>query len=113
VPDSPVNLANDAATTTDTVIKFTWDDGASNGGTSVLDYDIYYDQGSSVATYTLLAEAVANKFYQTTVSLTAGETYSFKVTARNSVGDSAMSAIVSILAAKAPDAPVSLANVSG
>jgi hypothetical protein len=63
VPDSPINLANDATTTTDTVIKFTWDDGTSNGGTSVLDYDIYYDQGSSVATYTILAEAVANKFY--------------------------------------------------
>jgi hypothetical protein len=113
VPDSPVNLANDATTTTDTLIKFTWDDGSSNGGTSVLDYDIYYDQGSLVATYVILEEAVVNKFYQTTVSLIAGETYSFKVTARNTVGDSAMSAIVSILAAKAPDAPVSLANVSG
>ena len=46
VPDSPVNLVNDATTTTDTVIKFTWDEGSSNGGTSVIDYDIYYDQGS-------------------------------------------------------------------
>ena len=54
------------------MIKLTWDDGSSNGGTSVVDYDVYYDQGQSVAVYTTLAEAVTDKFYQTTVSLTAG-----------------------------------------
>jgi len=61
----------------------------------------------------LLEAAVVNQYYQTTVSLTAGETYSFKVTARNTVGDSDQSSIVTILAAKPPDVPVSLANVSG
>jgi len=45
--------------------------------------------------------------------LTAGETYSFKVTARNTVGDSVMSDPISVLAAKLPDAPVSFANVAG
>jgi len=43
VPDAPTTLANDATTTTDTVIKFTWTEGASNGGTAVIDYDVYYD----------------------------------------------------------------------
>jgi hypothetical protein len=44
------------------------------------------------------------------VTLTPGTTYSFKVTARNSVGSSAESAVLSVLAAKIPDAPLSLAN---
>jgi len=48
VPDAPINLANDPTTTTDTVIKFTWNQGVSNGGTSVIDYSVYYDQGSGI-----------------------------------------------------------------
>jgi hypothetical protein len=46
VPDAPVNLTNDPTTTSDTVIKFTWDDGSSNGGTPVIDYIVSYDQGT-------------------------------------------------------------------
>jgi hypothetical protein len=36
-------LANDPSVTIDTRIKFTWQQGASNGGDTVLDFDIYYD----------------------------------------------------------------------
>jgi hypothetical protein len=43
VPDSPINLANDPSTTTDKVIKFTWAEGESNGGTPVIDYTVFYD----------------------------------------------------------------------
>ena len=43
VPDAPVSLANDPTTTTDTNIRFTWSDGASDGGTPVVDYAVYYD----------------------------------------------------------------------
>ena len=46
--------------------------------------------------------------YTTTVSLTPGVTYSFKVTARNTVGSSSESEILSVLAAKLPDAPINL-----
>lgn len=45
--------------------------------------------------------------------LTPGETYTFKVTARNTVGDSLYSQELSILAAKLPDAPINLSNVPG
>ncbi len=43
VPDSPINLVNDASSTTGYLIKFTWTEGISNGGSKVIDYNIYYD----------------------------------------------------------------------
>jgi len=43
VPDSPLNLANDPATTSDQVIRFTWAPGESDGGASVIDYSVLYD----------------------------------------------------------------------
>lgn len=45
------------------------------------------------------------------MQLIAGETYSFKVTARNSVGSSVESDVISILAAKPPDAPIGFVQV--
>jgi hypothetical protein len=113
VPEPPINLANDPLTTTDIVIRFTWDEGLNNGGVPVLDYDVYYDQGSQVGSFILLEEAVLTKYYQTTITLTPGETYSFKVTSRNTVGDSDLSDAIAILAAKPPDAPLNLAEVPG
>jgi hypothetical protein len=59
----------------------------------------------------VLDSAVTTRHYLTTVSLTAGTTYRFKVTARNTVGSSVESAELSVLAAKLPDAPVNLVNV--
>jgi hypothetical protein len=43
VPDSPVSLANAAAITSATQIGLTWSLGSSNGGSTVIDYRIYYD----------------------------------------------------------------------
>jgi len=109
VPDAPINLANDPTTTTDTVIRFTYSEGASNGGTTVISYTIFYDQGSNK--FVKLASGVTDLFYLTTITLTAGKTYVFKVRAVNSVGSSVDSSSLSILAAKRPGNPVSLANV--
>jgi len=91
------------------VIKFTYSEGASNGRSAVTSFTIFYDQGSN--TFVELASGVTDLFYRTTVTLTAGKTYVFKVRAVNSVGSSVDSATLSVLAAKHPDAPVSLANV--
>jgi hypothetical protein len=49
----------------------------------------------------------------TTTDVTPGQTYSFKVTSRNTVGSSLQSESVLILAAKIPDAPIDLNNVPG
>jgi hypothetical protein len=81
------------------------------GGTAVIDYTVYYDQGSS--TFVQLEAGVTSQFYSTSVTLSPGTTYVFKVQSRNSVGFSGDSAELSVLAAKLPDAPVSLANDAG
>jgi hypothetical protein len=111
VPDAPVNLANDPIVTSDLRIKFTWQEGASNGGDTVLDFDIYYDQGYGGDTFILLASNVETAHYTTTVTLINDVNYSFKVTARNTVGSGLQSQAVTILAARVADAPVNLANV--
>lgn len=40
IPDAPINLQDDVAVTTAYVIGFTWEDGTSFGGTSIIDYRI-------------------------------------------------------------------------
>ena len=92
IPDSPINLVNDASTSTGYLIKFTWTEGISNGGSKVIDYNIYYDQGLGV--YVLLAQKVASTFFETSTTLTPSVTYSFKLTSRNSVGSSDHSAVL-------------------
>ena len=47
VPDAPVSLTNDATVTSDTQIRFTWADGSSDGGAPVIDYTVFYDQGTN------------------------------------------------------------------
>ena len=43
VPDAPTNLQDDPSVTDDSTIRFTWSDGASNGGENVIDYRIWHD----------------------------------------------------------------------
>jgi hypothetical protein len=97
VPDSPINLSNDVESTNAYLIRFTWTQGISNGGSNVIDYNIYYDQG--LGTYILLAQKVTSTYFATSSTLSPGVTYSFKLTARNSVGSSDYSEVISILAA--------------
>jgi len=52
----------------------------------VLDFDIYYDDALGTNVFTLLQANVVTEYYITTIQLDVGQTYSFKVTARNTVG---------------------------
>ena len=108
-PAAPVSLANNPGVTTSTAIGLTWSAGATTGGTPVIDYRISWDQGSS--NYVPLVIGVTTTSYITSVSLTAGTIYKFKVESRNAFGYSTTySNEVSIRAASLPDAPISLAN---
>jgi len=61
LPDAPVSLTNDLTTTTDKVIRFIWTDGASDGGTPVIDYVVIYDQGTG--NFVQLSQSVTTKYY--------------------------------------------------
>jgi hypothetical protein len=100
-------LTNDGAETSEAQIGFTWSTGVSTGGRPILDYRIFYDQG--MGNWVELAPTVPEKEYVTQVSIISGQTYKFKVQARNEVGYSPDSDEISILAATiayVPDTPM-------
>jgi hypothetical protein len=77
VPSAPVSLDFDADASTNAVIKVTWNNGISTGGSPILDYRIYYDQ--AINSFVELASGVLARSYSTQVELTAGATYKFKI----------------------------------
>ena len=94
LPDAPLYLANNPAITAAGIVGINWSPGISDGGRPILDYKIWYDQGSSI--YTTLATVTTNSY--TSTGLTPGNTYRLKIQSRNSVGFSPFSNEVSILA---------------
>jgi len=90
-------LANNAGQTTSTQIGLTWADGASNGGSSIIDYQLSYKEASS-GTWIVWASGLTEKTDIVT-SLTQGTSYKFVVKSRNIVDFSTYSSEVSILAA--------------
>lgn len=82
-PDSPLRLVNNPTTTNAYRILVSWEQGIANGGTPVIDYRLWYDQGTG--NYVALASGITNLFYLAT-TLTMGQTYKFKVESRNSYG---------------------------
>jgi hypothetical protein len=74
VPDAPISLANNKAVTDAFKIGLTWKDGASNGGSPVLDYTVYYSiDGGSLKAF----EPVTVTSFVTTVELVPGGIYVF------------------------------------
>jgi hypothetical protein len=103
MPDAPLALSNNPAITTATKIGLVWSAGMSNGGKTIINYRVSFDQG--IGTYVVLQTGITVTSY-TALTLTHGTTYKFKVQARNSVGFSAYSSEVSILAAQVPNQPL-------
>jgi hypothetical protein len=46
IPDVPINLRNVPSLTDKDSIGLMWEDGLEDGGTEVLDYLVYYDNGT-------------------------------------------------------------------
>jgi hypothetical protein len=97
VPDAPVNLQDMVHITSDSVIGISWQEGASNGDSPVLDYRVTYDQ--STGNYVMLVDGLAQTDYTTDITLLPGQIYKFKVEARNTVGYSELSNELEILVA--------------
>lgn len=74
--DEPTAITETVASRTATSITFTWTAPATNGGTPVIDYTIFFDQ--ALSTYTLRASGITATSY-TAELLTPRLTYKFKV----------------------------------
>lgn len=77
IPDAPVNFENNAAVTDASKIGLNWLAGINNGGTAVLDYRLYYALEADA--YTLLESNILTTSYTTSVALTTGVNYKFKL----------------------------------
>jgi len=61
--------------------------------------------------FVLQSSSVTDASFTTMMTLIPGVTYQFKITARNAVGSSMPSEVLSVLAARIPDQPTNLENV--
>jgi len=110
VPSAPVSLQENTTITSINAVGFTFSNGASTGGSAIIDYRIWYDQ--SINNWIVLDTNVTTLNYTTKVVLTIGATYQFRVEARNTVGFSSQSSILTILAAQVPDKPAAPITIS-
>jgi hypothetical protein len=76
-PDAPVSLAEDFSQRTATSVRLTWLEGAENGGSTVISYQLTYDD-RSVTNFLVLEDTIVELYYDA-LDLISGETYKFKV----------------------------------
>ena len=112
-PGAPGVVTNVAGTTGVGEISVTWSAPISNGGSALTDYTVQYSSNSG-GTWTTFADGVSTATSTTVTGLSAGTSYTFRVLAKNAIGDgpySAASAAVS--AATTPDAPTTVVATQG
>jgi Fibronectin type III domain len=90
--------------TTSSQVTFTWQTPSNSGGTgtSILDYTIQWD--NATGTFSQLTTGVTDLTF-TKTGVSAGQTYQFKIAARNQVGLSVYTSSFSIIAASVPATP--------
>jgi hypothetical protein len=94
-------------------ITFGWSAPTDNGGTPIRDYKVYWNSGIDNSPFVLLSGTTLGFItYTLQTSITPGITYEFKVVATNSIGDSAFSTKLRVIAASLPDPPINLAKTS-
>ncbi|WP_179367912.1 fibronectin type III domain-containing protein [Candidatus Nitrosotenuis sp. DW1] len=112
VPGTPTGLA--AVAVSPTQVNLFWSAPLSDGGAAISGYKIEYKTGSF---YSTLVENTGQATTYSHTSLTTGTTYTYKISALNSIGTSTATADVSITptsasSATAPGAPTGLAAVA-
>ena len=107
VPSAPQSLT---ATPGNTQVVLNWATPANNGGYAITGYNIY--QGTTSNGETLLANLGTVQTY-TSMSLTNGQIYYFKISAVNSVGEGAPSSELASTPCVVPTPPQSLTATAG
>jgi len=101
LPDAPINLKELTTNKSPTTIGLEWKDGINNGGSILLDYTLFWDQGDAANAFVVLKINETSKTYLA-INLEPGKTYRFKVSSRNIYGLSLPSNTVTILSAFKP-----------
>lgn len=103
IPNAPLSFANEPTITTASQIGLQWVAPTFNGGSPIIDYRVWYDNALGGSFIVLAANIVDTDFLVTSVN--KGQTYRFKLQARNQYGYSAFSNEIAILAAQLPATP--------
>ena len=77
VPDAPASFADVPSVTDVTQIGLQWLEPPSSGGRPIIDYRLYYDQ--SIDTWVELESSITSLSYTTSVALTQGRVYKFRI----------------------------------
>jgi len=113
VPNAPTALTIMESSVTK--IKFQWT-APYDGGLSIDTYNVFWDQGTGSGTFVPTSPASTGsgtiKYFEITTGLNAGSSYKFKVAAKNAIGQGALSAQATFIAASRPGAPLNLQKVS-
>lgn len=84
LPGAPSGLTGGSATTS--TVTFSWSAPADDGGSTVTDYSVHWDQGS-VSYFVELAASTSGSTTYMAAGLSPGTTYGFRVRATNGVGE--------------------------
>ncbi len=98
-PGSPTAIVDNILLRTSTSLTISWTPPSSNGGATILSYELAYDQ--SIGNYIVLGSDITTTTYQVK-GLKFGLTYTFKVRALNSLGYGDFSATKTLLCATIP-----------
>ncbi|MCK4366376.1 MAG: fibronectin type III domain-containing protein, partial [Thermoplasmata archaeon] len=107
VPGPPTRLAASAGNSR---LTLTWAAPADNGGSSITNYAVYRGPYSGGEAFLL---EIGNVLAFTDTDLTNGQTYSYRVSAKNVMGEGSKSDSVSAVPMAVPGPPIALAVVAG
>jgi fibronectin type 3 domain-containing protein/predicted phosphodiesterase len=108
-PGAPTGLT---ATGSNVTVALSWTAPASNGGSPITSYKVYRGTSTNGESTTAIATVPSGTGYSDT-AVTNGIRYFYKVTAVNTVGESALSTEASATPATTPGAPTGLTATAG
>lgn len=104
LPTAPQSLSKVAATYNS--ITVAWTAPSDDGGTTITGFKVFYNGGGSSTTYSEVATVSGSAYEYVHTSLSPpGESFSYKVSALNYIGEGPQSSSIMIVASAPPDAP--------
>jgi parallel beta-helix repeat protein len=107
IPGAPTRLA---ASTGDREVTLTWAAPADNGGSPITNYSVYRGPFSGGEAFLI---EIGDELTYADSGLMNGRTYSYRVTAKNAIGEGSMSDSISAVPMVVPGPPIALAVEKG